>query len=91
MSSTAERAASIETQNPATGETIARYEAHDKAAVGARLDAAVAAQQRWRETPFAERGKHLHAAARYLREHKAELAELATRDGQAARRVGGRG
>ncbi|MDB5070319.1 MAG: NAD-dependent succinate-semialdehyde dehydrogenase [Candidatus Eremiobacteraeota bacterium] len=80
MSSTAERAASIETQNPATGETIARYEPHDKAAVAARLDAAVAAQRLWRETPFAERGKHLHAAARYLRDHKAELAELATRE-----------
>jgi succinate-semialdehyde dehydrogenase/glutarate-semialdehyde dehydrogenase len=80
MSSTFEHAASIETRNPATGETIARYEPHDKAAIGARLDAAVAAQRRWRETPFAERGEHLHAAARYLREHKAELAELATRE-----------
>ena len=80
MSSTAERAASIETRNPATGETLASYEPHDKAAVDARLDAAVAAQRRWRETPFAERGERLRAAARHLREHKGDLAELATRE-----------
>ena len=56
MSITAEHAASIETLNPATGETLARYEPHGKADIGARLDAAVAAQRRWRETPFAKRG-----------------------------------
>ena len=80
MSTTAEHAASIETQNPATGETIQRYEPHDKPAVDARLDAAVAAQRRWRETSFDERGERLRAAAQYLREHKSELAELATRE-----------
>ena len=80
MSSTAERAASIETLNPATGETIARYAPHDRAAIDARLDAAVAAQRRWRETSFAERGARLRAAAAHLREHKAALAELATRE-----------
>jgi succinate-semialdehyde dehydrogenase/glutarate-semialdehyde dehydrogenase len=80
MSSTAETSASIETRNPATDEVIARYEPHDAAAVSARLDAAVAAQRRWRDTTFAQRGERLHAAARYLREHKAELAELATRE-----------
>jgi acyl-CoA reductase-like NAD-dependent aldehyde dehydrogenase len=80
MSSTAERAASIETRNPATDEVIARYEPHDEGAIDARLNAAVAAQRRWRDTPFAERGEHLHAAARYLRAQKNELAELATRE-----------
>jgi acyl-CoA reductase-like NAD-dependent aldehyde dehydrogenase len=80
MSSTAQRPAPIQTRNPATGETIARYEPHDGAAVGERLDAAVAAQRRWRATSFAQRGERLRAAARYLREHKAELAELATRE-----------
>jgi succinate-semialdehyde dehydrogenase/glutarate-semialdehyde dehydrogenase len=80
MSTTAEHAASIETQNPATGETIRRYEPHDRAAIDARLDAAVAAQRRWRATSFDERGERLRAAARYLREHKGELAELATRE-----------
>jgi succinate-semialdehyde dehydrogenase/glutarate-semialdehyde dehydrogenase len=80
MSTTAERAASIETRNPATGEVIRRYEPHDKAALDARLNAAVAAAATWRETPFAERAERLRAVARYLREHKAELAELATRE-----------
>ncbi|MBV8370024.1 MAG: NAD-dependent succinate-semialdehyde dehydrogenase [Candidatus Eremiobacteraeota bacterium] len=79
MSTTAERAP-IETVNPATGEPIRRYEPHDKAAVDARLDAAVAAAERWRMTPFAERAVRLRAAADSLREHKGELAELATRE-----------
>src|SRR5665213_152048 len=77
MSSTAERPATIETLNPATGEKIARYEPHDRAAVDAHLDAAVAAQRRWRETSFAERGGRLRAVAVRLREHKAELVLLA--------------
>ncbi|HYW55266.1 MAG TPA: NAD-dependent succinate-semialdehyde dehydrogenase [Dongiaceae bacterium] len=80
MTTTAASAASIETRNPATGEPLARYEPHDKAAIDARLDGAVAAQRRWRETPFAERGERLRAAARHLREHKGELAQLATRE-----------
>jgi succinate-semialdehyde dehydrogenase / glutarate-semialdehyde dehydrogenase len=80
MSTTADRAASIETRNPATGEVIARYEPHDRADLDTRLDAAVAAQHRWRDVPFAERGERLRAAARHLRERKGELAALATRE-----------
>jgi succinate-semialdehyde dehydrogenase/glutarate-semialdehyde dehydrogenase len=80
MTTTAASAASIETRNPATGETIARYQPHDSGAVSERLDAAVAAQRRWRATAFAERGEKLRAAARYLRDHKAELAQIATRE-----------
>jgi succinate-semialdehyde dehydrogenase/glutarate-semialdehyde dehydrogenase len=78
METTVEHA--IETRNPATGETIARYEPHGRAEIDARLDAAVRTQRSWRATSFAERGEKLRAAARYLREHKAELAELATRE-----------
>jgi succinate-semialdehyde dehydrogenase / glutarate-semialdehyde dehydrogenase len=80
MSTTANRAASIETRNPATGEVIERYEPHDRAVLDARLDAAIAAQRRWRETSFAVRGDLLRAAARHLREHKGNLAALATRE-----------
>jgi succinate-semialdehyde dehydrogenase/glutarate-semialdehyde dehydrogenase len=80
MSTTAERAASIETRNPATGDIIRSYEPHDKTALDAKLDAAVAAAGRWRETALAERGERLRAVAGYLREHKATLAELATRE-----------
>jgi acyl-CoA reductase-like NAD-dependent aldehyde dehydrogenase len=80
MTTTAASAASIETRNPATGETIAHYQPHDSRAVAARLDAAVAAQRRWRTSAFAERAEKLRGAARHLREQKAELAELATRE-----------
>ncbi len=80
MSTTAERAASIETRNPANGEVIRSYEPHDEAALETKLAAAVAAAARWRETAFDERAERLRAAARYLREHKSELAELATRE-----------
>jgi acyl-CoA reductase-like NAD-dependent aldehyde dehydrogenase len=80
MSTTAEHAASIETLNPATGEVLRRYQPHDRAAIGARLDAAVAAQRRWRETSFAERGAALRGAAEQLRAGKGELAALATRE-----------
>ncbi|MBV9407237.1 MAG: aldehyde dehydrogenase family protein, partial [Candidatus Eremiobacteraeota bacterium] len=80
MTTTAARGASIETRNPATGEVLRTYETHDRAAVGARLDAAVAAAERWAETPFAERAERMRAAARTLRERKPALAELATRE-----------
>src|SRR3984957_12232648 len=80
MSTTAERAASIETRNPATGEVIRSYEPDDKAALDGKLDAAVAAAALWRETGFEERAQRLHAVARYLRDHKPPLAELATRE-----------
>ncbi len=80
MTTTGERAAAIETRNPATGEMIARYEPHDRAAVDARLDAAVRAAAAWRDAAFGERAERLHTAARHLREHEAELAELATRE-----------
>ncbi|HEX3549218.1 MAG TPA: NAD-dependent succinate-semialdehyde dehydrogenase [Candidatus Elarobacter sp.] len=80
MSTTVERAASLETRNPATDEPIRSYAPHDRAAIDARLDAAVRAAAAWRETPFAERATRLRAAARHLREHKAELAALATRE-----------
>ena len=80
MSTTADRAASIETRNPATDEIIQHYEPHSKATIDARLNAALAAKKTWRETPFAERGERMRAVASYLREHKAELAELATRE-----------
>lgn len=78
MSTTVSDSAALETRNPATGEPLKRYPAHDRAAVSAALDAAVAAQRRWRATSFEERGERLRAAARVLRERKAEWAALAT-------------
>ncbi len=78
MSTTVSDSTSIETRDPATGEVLKRYPAHGKAAVDAALDAAVAAQRRWRATSFDERAGYLRAAARVLRERKAEWAALAT-------------
>ncbi|HEY4441058.1 MAG TPA: NAD-dependent succinate-semialdehyde dehydrogenase [Candidatus Elarobacter sp.] len=80
MSTTAERSASIETRNPATGETIKAYPVHDRSAVETILDASRAEAARWRETSFVERGERMRAAGRVLRERKAELAALATRE-----------
>ncbi len=80
MSTTAPRPATIETLNPATGERLRTYEPHDAALVDRRLDEAVAASERWGATPFEERAERLRVAAGALRAHKAELAELATRE-----------
>jgi succinate-semialdehyde dehydrogenase/glutarate-semialdehyde dehydrogenase len=79
MTTTASSAA-IETRNPATGEVLERYELHDRAALDQRLDAAVAAQRRWRERSFAERAAMLRAAASALRTEKASHAALITRE-----------
>jgi succinate-semialdehyde dehydrogenase/glutarate-semialdehyde dehydrogenase len=80
MSTTASHPASIETLNPATGERLRTYEAHDRETVNRRLDAAVAASDRWAATSLAARAERLRDAARRLRDRKAELAELATRE-----------
>jgi acyl-CoA reductase-like NAD-dependent aldehyde dehydrogenase len=68
----------IETRNPATGEVLRTYERHDRAAIDARLGAAVAAQRRWRETPFEERAVRLRAAAEVLRARKNEWSAIMT-------------
>jgi acyl-CoA reductase-like NAD-dependent aldehyde dehydrogenase len=80
MSTTASEAASIETRNPATGEVLERYEAFGREAVDAALNRARDEAARWRETPFPEREERLRAAARTLRDRKADLAALATRE-----------
>jgi acyl-CoA reductase-like NAD-dependent aldehyde dehydrogenase len=69
---------SIQSINPATEEVIETFEPHTTAQVNQALDEAHNAFFGWRETTFAERGAVLHRVATYLREHKAELARLAT-------------
>ncbi len=69
---------SIQSINPATEEVIETFEPHTNAQVNQALDEAHNAFLSWRETTFAERGAVLHRVATYLREHKAELARLAT-------------
>ncbi len=69
---------SIQSINPATEEVIETFEPHTTAQVNQALDEAHNAFLSWRDTTFAERGAALHRIATYLREHKAELARLAT-------------
>lgn len=69
---------SIQTINPATEEVIETFEPYNAEQVSQVLDQARKAFLSWRETTFAERSAILHRVARYLREHKAELAHLAT-------------
>ena len=69
---------SIQSINPATEEVIETFEPYTTAQVNLALEEAHNAFLSWRETTFAERGAVLHRVATYLREHKAELARLAT-------------
>src|SRR5205823_4778549 len=69
---------SIQSINPATEEVIETFEPYTTAQVNEALEQAHTAFLGWRETTFAERGTILHRVATYLREHKVELARLAT-------------
>jgi succinate-semialdehyde dehydrogenase/glutarate-semialdehyde dehydrogenase len=70
----------IETIDPATGETLATYEEHGRDAIDATLARASAAFGAWRTVSLAARAERLRAVAALLRERKAELATLATRE-----------
>ena len=80
MSTTAASRPSIETIDPATGERLATYEEHGRDAIDATLARAVEALPAWRTTSLAERAALLRAVARALRDRKAELATLVTRE-----------
>lgn len=64
--------------NPATGAKIRSYELHSQQEVNAALDAAVVAQQAWRDVPITERVKLLTRLAEVLRAGKSEYAALIT-------------
>jgi len=68
---------SIQTINPTTGEVLETFEPFTQEQINAALDQAHQAFLQWRETPFAERAKHLHTLASYLRDRKTELARIA--------------
>jgi acyl-CoA reductase-like NAD-dependent aldehyde dehydrogenase len=68
----------IQSINPATEEVIKTFEPYSADQVNQALDEARKAFLSWRETSFAERGAFFHRIASYLRDHKAELAHLAT-------------
>lgn len=62
--------------NPATGAELARFEAHDSAAVESALAAAAKAQSQWRLVPVTARVDLLRRMAQALRADKARLAQL---------------
>ena len=66
--------------NPATGQTLASYPAHDAAACHRLLDAAQATYHLWRDTPLAERLDCLRRLADLLETRVDSLAALATRE-----------
>jgi acyl-CoA reductase-like NAD-dependent aldehyde dehydrogenase len=68
----------IETVNPATGERLARYRAHDREQVDAILDRARAAFAVWRATSLSERAARVDRLAAYLRSHKHRIARVAS-------------
>ena len=68
----------IRSLNPATGELLASFEAHDAATVERRLAAAAAAQRAWRERTVAERMPLLLSLARVLRRNAERYATLMT-------------
>jgi acyl-CoA reductase-like NAD-dependent aldehyde dehydrogenase len=69
---------SIQTINPATEEVLKTYEPYTQEQLNEALTAAHMAFSSWRDTSFAQRSALFRRAAQYLREHKAELAHVAT-------------
>jgi succinate-semialdehyde dehydrogenase/glutarate-semialdehyde dehydrogenase len=78
---TAPRAAHLDVVDPATDELLDTIPAGDPEAADAAVRAARAAQGAWARTAAGERSGMLKAAARRLRAHVDELAELQTREG----------
>ncbi|MFL5653884.1 MAG: NAD-dependent succinate-semialdehyde dehydrogenase [Ktedonobacteraceae bacterium] len=68
---------SIQTINPTTGEVLETFEPYSEQQINQALDQAHQAFLQWRTVSFAERGKHLHSVASYLRDRKTELARIA--------------
>lgn len=68
----------IGTIDPATGETLARFDVHAPAEIDARLERAARAQAAWRWQPAEERAALLPRLAALLRTEKEVLAALIT-------------
>src|SRR5262245_25405314 len=66
--------------NPATGETVARYDTFSDAQVEQALARAQAAFEAWRKRPVAERAAIVRRAAELHRDRRKELAAIITRE-----------
>jgi succinate-semialdehyde dehydrogenase/glutarate-semialdehyde dehydrogenase len=71
---------SMKAVNPATGEVIREYPAHDEGEVRNRLERAERAFTDWRKVPFAERARLMSRAADLLRERRDDYASLMTQE-----------
>ncbi|MGB1581815.1 MAG: aldehyde dehydrogenase family protein, partial [Nevskiales bacterium] len=69
---------SIQSVNPATGETLQSYDTHGAEAIEIRLQQASAAFTAWRATPMSERSQLMRAVAESLQQRQHELARLMT-------------
>src|SRR6478736_6231407 len=68
----------VVTRNPATGEELATYDAHDEAGVEAALAATYAASAVWAATPLEDRLDLLRGVGKLLTERREEYAALIT-------------
>ncbi|MFT4265158.1 MAG: NAD-dependent succinate-semialdehyde dehydrogenase [Nocardioides sp.] len=68
----------VVTRNPATGEELHRYPAHDEAAIDAALEQAHGAFLAWRAAPLAERLDLLRRVGKLLTERRETYAALIT-------------
>jgi succinate-semialdehyde dehydrogenase/glutarate-semialdehyde dehydrogenase len=66
--------------NPATGETVARYDQFTDAQVESALATAQAGFEAWRQVPVAERARLVGRAAELHRERREQLADLIVRE-----------
>ncbi|WP_251344097.1 aldehyde dehydrogenase family protein [Haloplanus halophilus] len=76
----AENRETFASANPATGETIATVATATATDVAAAVSAAETAQPAWRDRSYVDRARYLWAVHDRLRERKAELGELVTRE-----------
>jgi hypothetical protein len=72
------RSMSIQSINPATGDTLETFEETPAAEIERMLTAAHAAFSEWRQVPFGRRAQHMRKAAEILRARKADYARTMT-------------
>ena len=73
-----QKTSGIATINPATGETVRVFEAHDEAEIERRIAEAQSAFETLRATSFAERAEWMIAAAEIIESEASEVAKILT-------------
>jgi aldehyde dehydrogenase (NAD+) len=77
---TGEGDATFESENPATGETLAEFERATQSDVDAALAAAEDAYEEWRELSYIDRAEYLWEIYEELRNRTDELGEIVTKE-----------